>query len=167
MKNQPRRQLSDPERDRLLDDLKTKDKAAHDVAALMLATGMRLGEAFALQWPDVDYEGRRIHVRGMPGRDIPLTDYVCQLIGGPKQRGFVVPISRQKFLRIFCSVAPSDLRTHELRLNFARDFVKRGGSPMELFKLMGFRSSSFVGLFLVKTLSSISRKSKKRRDNRG
>jgi integrase len=49
--------------------LKTAGDRYQPLIALMLFTGLRLGEALGLTWRDVDFDGERIQVRYQLGRD--------------------------------------------------------------------------------------------------
>ena len=45
-------------------DKKATDRDLPDLVAFMLGTGLRIGEACAVCWPDVDLQGRTVAVRG-------------------------------------------------------------------------------------------------------
>lgn len=95
----------------------------YELLALMLCTGMRIGEATALTWSDIDYINNVIHVTstisrtsegsytvGTPKskkskRDIPMTGTIKDILKSQKQKikdmqGNVIDISQRVFMSI-------------------------------------------------------------------
>ncbi len=67
--NQRMRFLTRDEVESLLSELKnTGNGQLHDITLLAAFTGMRAGEIFALEWPDIDYDGLSIFVRNPKNR---------------------------------------------------------------------------------------------------
>lgn len=59
-----RREMTALDRDQLLALLdQTKDRPLHAPLVLLATSGLRVGEALALSWRDVDLDARRLYVR--------------------------------------------------------------------------------------------------------
>ena len=101
--------------------MKYAEKEWHyELLALLLCTGMRVGEATALTWADIDYVNQVIHITktisrteegrytvGTPKsrtsvRDIPINDHISQILKSQKEKqrlfyGNVFKLSRRVF----------------------------------------------------------------------
>ena len=96
----------------------------YELLALLICTGMRVGEATALTWQDIDYKNNMIHVTktisrtskgeytvGTPKsdssiRDIPMTAAIKEILWDQKQKqdmvhGNVVKMSRPVFENLY------------------------------------------------------------------
>jgi len=91
----------------------------HLLAAFMLQTGLRTGEAFAIQWGDIDWEAKQVLVRGnftithgylertKTGRNrlVPLNATALKVLQERRRADdgadFVFPWSRQTFMTTF------------------------------------------------------------------
>lgn len=101
-----------------------KDEWLYELFALLLCTGMRIGEATALTWDDIDYFNNVIHVNktmtrtadgkyttGSPKsktsiRDIPMTDTIKAVLKSQKQKqqrysGNISKFSRNIFENLY------------------------------------------------------------------
>ncbi len=76
------RYLTQDEAISLLDNLKTRSKAWHDIAFLSLHTGMRKGEVLALRGEHLDFAAKRILVKDAKtgSRIVVMTDEVMELL---------------------------------------------------------------------------------------
>lgn len=118
-----------------------KQEWLYELIALLLCTGMRLGEATALTWSDIDYINNVIHVtktisRSATGeyitdtpksktsiRDIPLNDSIKRVLKSQKEKlslvhGNVIPLS-QAVLKGYMEVwyiIPVQIKLSEIRL---------------------------------------------------
>ncbi|GFI19181.1 MAG: tyrosine-type recombinase/integrase [Lachnospiraceae bacterium] len=120
-----------------------KQEWLYELIALLLCTGMRLGEATALTWSDIDYINNVIHVtktisRSATGeyitdtpksktsiRDIPLNDSIKRVLKSQKEKlslvhGNVIPLSQAVFEGVYGGMV------HNSSANKAiRDTLKR------------------------------------------
>lgn len=101
-----------------------KKEWLYELIALLLCTGMRVGEATALTWNDIDYVNNVIHItktvsRTASGeytvgtlrsrtsiRDIPLNDTIRKILKGQKEKldyihGNIVNLSRSVFENVY------------------------------------------------------------------
>ena len=126
---------------------------------IAIATGMRRGEICALQWEDIDLEGRRIYVhrqavRSTKGLHItePKTEAGIRMI--PIQDGLIDRLRRSwQSSGPICTVTPEQLYRvhrkicvsaglpvlglHGLRHSYATCIVRNGGSISGLQKILG------------------------------
>ncbi len=65
----PARRAADAEVAAILELAREKEPRLYPVLHALLSTGMRRGEALGLQWRDVDWSRRKIHVRRSRVRD--------------------------------------------------------------------------------------------------
>jgi integrase len=97
----------------------------------LLWTGCRRSEALAVTWGDVDFENRKIRIRGTKtegaDRSIPLFENVRCLMAGlkPKKGGFLFPFRPDCMTRAFKRFCPNH-KLHDLRHTFATDCLKAG-----------------------------------------
>ena len=124
---------------------------------MLFHTGMRLGEALALEWADIEFEHQRIVVRQSKsgeGRKIPLRPALADelIIWKPKSREsrWVFPARydnaqpmqsiRKGWLRL-CAIAKiSALRPHDLRHNFTSQLQAAGVSDSIIMSITGHKT---------------------------
>lgn len=74
----------------------TKPCGAADVWLLLGHTGIRAGELRGLDWPDVDFDGRRLHVRGTKtkasDRWIPMSDRLADMLERRRPEALTGPV---------------------------------------------------------------------------
>ncbi|HEY1810995.1 MAG TPA: tyrosine-type recombinase/integrase [Kofleriaceae bacterium] len=129
--------LSASELGRMLVAMKEHEPAWYPLFATMAMTGMRFGEASALQWKDIDFEIGKISVR---------RNQVRGMIGTPKTTGSNRPIPLVAELAAI-------LRAHEQRLKALRPdaewvFPSASGKPHPsgVLRKPIFRIASIIGL---------------------
>ena len=118
------RRLESGEARRLLDGLaRSRNTFFGPLIWFLVETGLRRGEALALEWLRVDLKTRTALIlatkSGRP-RIIPLTDRAIELLGAiPREDTRVFPMSgtavRQAWCRLTARAGISDLRVHDLR----------------------------------------------------
>jgi len=132
-----------------------------DVATLLLDTGLRLGEALSLEWPQVRLEpavGARFgyvtvlsgKAKSKKSRNVPLSERVVSMLAksGPQSAGLVFtrgdgsPLSEsrldQQHLRLRKLLKlPSDFVLHSLRHTFGTRLGESGAEAFTIMKLMG------------------------------
>lgn len=64
------RALTLEEQSKFMQQLKDNNAWYYELIALLLTTGLRVGEALALQWCDIDYKNRVLHVTKTQSNDI-------------------------------------------------------------------------------------------------
>jgi len=111
---------------------------------MALTTGMRLGELLALQWRDVDWEGRAVAVRytlndckgvfvlGEPKsksskRRVSLDTLAVEALGRHQKHQMVEGFGRSEF--VFCNTAGMPWRRANLHKNAFKPLLKRAGLP--------------------------------------
>lgn len=113
----------------------------------LVETGLRRGEALALEWGRIDLEARTALIpttkSGRP-RVIPLTDRAIELLGALPIRGArVFPMSgtalRQAWCRLTTRAGICDLRVHDLRHEALSRFSELGLNMPELAAISGHR----------------------------
>jgi integrase len=155
-----------------LDQIKTLLSYAANVGhpwypiwALALSTGMRSGELYALEWDQVDFENKLIHVcrnwtnrtgygptKGRYWRSVPIES--SQVLGFLKEEKLKRPDDKfvlyhfnfwtkgeaAKVLREFCvgSGLPS-IRFHTLRACFATQLIRDSIAPAVVMKICGWK----------------------------
>ena len=138
---------------RLLDSLAEQEKGEARTASLVMwRTGLRVGEAVALEWRDIDLAGGTLLVRQAKtggGRTVPLHGDLVQLFGnwparhGPRDR--VLGLSRRTVLRhIRDGIEAAGLDeespgtglqkagAHSLRHSAARHWLMTAGVPLNV-----------------------------------
>lgn len=101
-----------------------KKEWLYELLALLLCTGMRVGEVSALEWSDIDYANNVIHVTktisrtekgeytvGTPKsrtsiRDIPMTDSIKSILKGQKEKqdvmhGNIIKLNQSVFENLY------------------------------------------------------------------
>lgn len=131
----------------------------YEFALLLLCTGMRIGEAAALAWSDIDYRQNVIHVTktvtfnedgtmaiGSPKseagkRDIPLNDTIKGVLSDQRKKlGNVLPMNDN---RIFASVYGGIVHNHAINraISDALARLEEQGRPMEHFTAHALRDT--------------------------
>ncbi|HEX4106167.1 MAG TPA: tyrosine-type recombinase/integrase [Rhizomicrobium sp.] len=131
-----------------LDDRAVKNRTIADYLKFLLFTGMRRSEAASLRWDDLDWTDKVITVpavRTKGGRklDLPMTDYVHQLMSARKEIGceneFVFAATSQsghieepKFgLSLIHKATGIRVSAHDLRRTFVTQAGRAGISPLD------------------------------------
>ncbi len=131
----------------------------YEFVLLLLCTGMRIGEAAALAWSDIDYRQNVIHVTktvtfnengtmaiGSPKseagkRDIPLNDTIKGVLSDQRKKlGNVLPMNDN---RIFASVYGGIVHNHAINraISDALARLEEQGRPMEHFTAHALRDT--------------------------
>ncbi len=117
-----------------------------DVCQFAVETAMRRGEIAAMQWKDVDFSGRRIHIpetkTGKP-RTIPMTRVAMEILmrrhGSREGKVWNVRADSitQAFIRARDRAGLTDLRFHDLRHEATSRFFEMGLDHMKVAKITG------------------------------
>jgi integrase len=134
------------------------DEQYRNICKVGLYTGMRLGEILNLQWADVDFGGKVVHVRNTAqfttktrrNRSLPISDHLFELLNSLKEtaaselifhdkgkRLVVNNISRMFKPFITGAGLRKELHFHSLRHTFASWLVQDGVSLYEIQRLLG------------------------------
>jgi integrase len=127
------------------------DLQAANFMKLVLCTGMRRGELFKLQWPDVDFERGFIHIRGPKGgqdQKIPLNQAA---------KGILEAHPREESLYVFPGRGGGQRTRYPKRIDAIKE---RAGLPPDFRPLHGLRhffasqlaSSGQVDMFTLQKL---------------
>jgi integrase len=138
-----------------------------------LHTGMRSGELFALEWADIDFEGKLIHVtksydrkfkqigptKGRAWRDVALSEelerYLRELQATSHGRTHVLPRvaawergEQARETRIMCRIAevPS-VRFHALRACWTTELLRQGVPAAKVMRMGGWASFSRMEIY--------------------
>jgi site-specific recombinase XerD len=133
-----------------------------------VATGMRLSELTALQWTDVDFVHKLIHVRNSDSfttkskknRVVPMTEQLFLLLRERNERAATALVFHEKgrrltkdevskaFKKYVRKACLSDkLHFHSLRHTFASWLVQDGASLYEVQKLLGHSTSKTTEIY--------------------
>lgn len=124
---------------------------------MLFHTGMRLGEALALEWADVEFQHQRVVVRyskSGEGRKIPLRPALADelIVWKPHAResSWVFPARydiaepmqsiRKGWLRLCAKANVSPLRPHDLRHNFTSQLQAAGISDSIIMSITGHKT---------------------------
>ena len=133
---------------------------SHDVAAVLLDTGLRLGEALSLEWPQVHLQPApdakfghlivlSVNAKNKKFRKVPLSPRAASaMMRQPAGSGLVfqmsngspVPVSHldHQHARIRALLKfPSDFVLHSLRHTYGTRLGEAGASVFEIMRLMG------------------------------
>lgn len=131
----------------------------YEFVSLLLCTGMRIGEAAALAWSDIDYKQNVIHVTktvtfnedgtmsiGSPKseagkRDIPLNDTIRSILSDQRKKlGNLLPMNNN---RIFVSVYGGIVHNHAVNraISGALARLEEQGRPIEHFTAHALRDT--------------------------
>lgn len=140
--------------------LESSEGTMKDMVFLALKTGLRFGELIAIEWPDFDFDNKRLTINksivlGKLGptkngkvRYIPLTDSVCEYFRGKKKGSGLAfhdghgGIMRQKrcsyyLERTYRKAGLNPLGWHALRHTFASHLACKGASILAIKDLLG------------------------------
>ena len=148
--------LSEDECKKLLDMCNAWE---HPIFYTFLSTGMRKGELLNLEWPDIDFDRRKIRIRVKDGwspktseREIPINDGLLKLLEKLKddnKKSSVVfhdgsgqQIENNRLRKRLISLTkkcgfPDVTKLHTLRHTFASHLVMKGVDLPTVKKLMG------------------------------
>ena len=131
----------------------------YEFVSLLLCTGMRIGEAAALAWSDIDYKQNVIHVTktvtfnedntmsiGSPKseagkRDIPLNETIKGVLSSQRKKlGNILPMNDD---RVFASVYGGIVNNHAINraISGALARLKEQGKPIEHFTAHALRDT--------------------------
>ena len=140
------RRLESDEARRLVDGLaRSRNIFFGPLIWFLVETGLRRGEALALEWKRIDLATRTALIpttkSGRP-RVIPLTDHAMELLDAiPRRDARVFPISgsavQQAWCRLTARAGISDLRVHDLRHEAMSRFSELGLNVPELASISG------------------------------
>ena len=147
--NRRLRVLSDEEEVRLLSKLE-ENELVRNIVIFALNTGLRRGEIFGLQWPDVDLERGRVIVRKTKSskeRFVPMNRTVKELLFSVKRISDYVFPSPQTGRRLVDlktgfrrGIEESKIRNfrfHDLRHTFATRLADEGADVFTLKEILG------------------------------
>lgn len=149
--------LSDEETARLFAAAGEMDDFIRPLFHMLYHTGMRLGEALALEWADIDGGNNRIIVRQSKsgeGRKVPLRSVLAdELIRWrPKAKGsqWVFPARydasrrmqsiRKGWVRLCNTAGVTNVRPHDLRHNFTSMLQAQGVSDSIIMSITGHKT---------------------------
>jgi integrase len=149
--------LSSDETARLFVAAETSSDFIRPLFHMLFHTGMRLGEALALRWADIEFEHQRIVIRQAKsgdGRKIPLRAALADelILWKPKSRDsrWVFPARfdtaepmqsiRKGWLRLCAKANVSILRPHDLRHNFTSLLQAAGVSDSIIMSITGHKT---------------------------
>lgn len=137
---------------------------------LLLDTGIRAGELCGLNLEDIDHEGRTIRVDGKTGeRVVPVSSrtlralrrYVAShRVAGVRERALfttqegvrITPNFLTTLLKRIAQRAgiPNDVKTgpHTYRHTFALGYIRNGGDPFSLQRILGHTTMDMVSVYL-------------------
>ncbi len=124
---------------------------------MLFHTGMRLGEALALEWSDIEFEHERIVIRRAKsgeGRKVPLRPVLADelirwrpIANGsrwlfPARYDAAKPMQsiRKGWLRLCAAAEVSALRPHDLRHNFTSVLQARGVADSIIMAITGHKT---------------------------
>jgi len=126
-----------------------------DVATFLIDTGLRMGEALKLEWPEVSASGvrvRRLHSKNSKTRTVPLTARALGVLKTKRERSGLVfrnadggPLYHtwldQQHAEVRKALGlPSDFVLHSLRHTFGTRLGETGTDAFTIMKLMGHSS---------------------------
>lgn len=133
----------------------------YEFVALLLLTGMRCGEASALTWNDIDYEGNVIHIKrtitrdeagktikgktpktDAGARDIPMNKAIKDILSRQKKKIALQPIAdieRNVFLTPYGHYVTSKDINYHIRQNILK--MAKKGYNMEMITAHAFRDT--------------------------
>jgi integrase len=146
--------LSDDEITALLDACKESDsKSLYAFVLLLLTTGCRSGEAYAMEWSNIDVERRWVTLpktKNGTARGIPLTQSALDtLMALPRDpSGLVFPSELTKAFNSARTRAKiSKFRMHDLRHTAASLLVRAGNSLIEVGRLLGHQDQRMTNRY--------------------
>ena len=149
--------LSDEETARLFSAAGQSNDFVRPLFHVLFHTGMRLGEALALEWADVEFEHQRIVIRRSKsgeGRKVPLRQVLADELIRWKPRArssrWVFPARydtaapmqsiRKGWIRLCGTAGVANLRPHDLRHNFTSVLQAKGVSDFVIMAITGHKT---------------------------
>jgi len=149
--------LSDEETAKLFVTAEGFDDFVRPLFHVLYHTGMRLGEALALEWADIEFDHQRIVIRRSKtgeGRKVPLRDALADEFirwkSGARGSRWVFPARydtskpmqsiRKGWLRLCRSADVTDFRPHDLRHNFTSMLQAQGVSDSIIMSITGHKT---------------------------
>jgi len=154
--------LSKDEINRVLPELRPR---ARNMVEVLLNTGMRWGELRNLEWDDVDWNEKRIHVRVKESwspkggeRKVPMNERVQQILQElPKTNNWIFSsrtgsrvkhyLIWQTFKKACQKVGIDNATLHTLRHTFASHLVMAGVDLATVSKLLGHKDISTTMIY--------------------
>ena len=160
----------------LLREAKLNSHRFYPIWAMALMTGMRSGELFALQWKDIDLDGKMISVnkqwtnkcgygptKSQKNRIVPISGELLKFLQKLKlERGatskFVLPQLKEweggeqaRILREFCdAIGITSIKFHDLRATFITSLLARGESLARVMSMVGHSQLKTTNVYLRK-----------------
>lgn len=160
---------------KLLEAAKLYDHAWYPIWLFVLHTGLRSGEAYAIEWTDVDLENRRLFVNKSYNkrqnkvgptksgcwREVPVNDELYRLLlelRGKNLEGskYILPRitswtrgGQAEVLRDFCkSIGIPEINFHALRACFATQLLRNGVEAVRVQKICGWSKITTLQIYL-------------------
>lgn len=142
--------FTDEEMDAIVDTVKDSDFEA--IVTTFWRTGVRGTELLSIKNDDVDMQRQTIHIHGKGAKDrvIPFNSQCKELLSPIVERSgeYVFPTTLpqiRKTLKESCKSCGVAYRgPHCLRHTFACDYLKKGGSPLDLMHILGHSTLQMV-----------------------
>jgi integrase len=155
------RYLSDDELAKFLAALKDCRPVPANILELLLATGMRCGEARALRWEFIDWERRMLVLptsKSGKKRPVALNDVALEVLDRQRERvtgssPYVFPARSGKghyrsvrgtFERVCKEVGIEGLRIHDLRHSAASIMIQNGATLAEVMVQLGHSTAAMT-----------------------
>ncbi len=149
----------------LLKILAASDEEMRRAVCLGAYAGLRVSEAAALRWPDIDLEARRIMVRGGKGdkdRAVGLSalllDELLPNAGGNvvtgRPRGYSTEVLTRKVNRLI-DRAGVDATFHKLRARFATKALAGTGNLLAVSRSMGHANVATTAIYAATSDSDL------------
>jgi integrase len=169
------RYLADSELARIGDALAAAEREGSELPTFVLlvrllaTTGMRLGEALALQWSDVDLPGRAIRLRDAKSgaRTVHLGAAAVAILDAVEDRsGYVVheldpaaPLSDSRaqyaWARLRARAGIPDARLHDLRHSVGTFAALAGANAFVVRDLLGHRTLAMTGRYVERAADMV------------
>ena len=127
--------------------IENSDADVRPAITLLLLTGMREGEALALEWKDVDFDKAKIFLgdtKSGDSRTVPMSDELFECLGAlPRNGSQVFPIHKTKLITGFKRAAAASglegYRVHDLRHTAPSLMVELGVDLVTVKKILGHK----------------------------
>jgi excisionase family DNA binding protein len=168
--------LTNNEVEIFLREAKLTNHRFYSVWAMALMTGMRSGELFALEWTDIDFDGRTISVskqwtskngygptKTQRSRVVPISDALLKFLKELKIKRsseieYVLPQmpewengEQARITREFCAaIGITSVKFHDLRATFITNLLARGESLARVMAIVGHNQIKTTNGYLRK-----------------